>query len=201
MRIGKKYLTLVLLISKLSVYAGNPNPTAVRLERYQFDKIVIKGVTNVSNFVLKYSEQGYVNVPHADSNVVDSITIAIPAEDFEADSKLMLKDFLSLINADKHPNIDISIDENFKNELLSFNTGGMNRVQINMNGITNSYTCACEFSKCLSGQWCLLGQLEVKLTDFEIDPPSKFWGLIKVKDEVTIGFRILFIFAPTDVTQ
>ena len=58
---------------------------------------------------------------------------------------------------------------------------------------TNSYFCNTKLQESYHNKWYFSGELNIKLTDFDLIPPEKFLGMIKVQDDVSIFFNILFV--------
>lgn len=168
---------------------------------YLFDNIVILGSTNINQFQLVYSEQSFSNFDINDTSRASRLTVSIPAIKFKAESKLMYRDFLQLINAKEHPLINISLGEKFSSSLFSDSLKAKHSVKITINGVMNSYNCISELSRSYYNEWQLSGKLKVKLSDFGIDPPVKFFGVVKVKDEVFITFRILFLLDNNEISN
>ncbi|WP_394331163.1 YceI family protein [Draconibacterium orientale] len=59
---------------------------------------------------------------------------------------------------------------------------------ITLAGHTHKYVVPCKISACDSSEILINGSLKVNLTDFNIEPPKKVLGTIKVNDEVFITF-------------
>lgn len=180
---------MFIVLTSVLVNAVNPVVEGSRY-RYLFDEVKITGTTNITNFHLYYNEIEYRSFS-ADNNENTALNVEIPAHNIKADSQGMLRDFLSLIRADKHPEIKVSFSDN---PILSEKDLKCQDQQINitMNGITKTYNCNSELVDCELEKYSIKGGLTVCLTDFEIEPPNKFFGLIKVKNEVFISFKVLF---------
>lgn len=190
MKIRFTYLA-VLLCTLAHPVAGQMAAVKETFSRYMFDQVHIEGKTNVNDFHMEYRESGFCEVPGDFRKGNSMIEIEIPADQIEADSKLMLKDFLELINADEYPTVTIQIDS----DEITFDQAGesdLKNIGISMNGITKQFRSQTYSDACFGNQWCLTGKLTIKLTDFNIKPPSKFLGMVKVRDEIFINFRILF---------
>jgi hypothetical protein len=119
-----------------------------------------------------------------------SIAVSIPAHDFICSNRLMKNDFLSLIRADTSPDIDIQLQgiqgvANLKNDSTE-----VVMVNITLAGVKRSMDVYCSIVKDDANHFTLSGTRLVKLSDFNLIPPSKFFGLIKVKNEITIHFEI-----------
>lgn len=190
MTIRYTYLAIVLCTLSYPV-AGQMAAVKETFSRYMFDQVHILGKTNVNDFHMEYRENDFCEVPGDFRKGNSMVEIEIPADQIEADSKLMLNDFLELINADKYPTITIEIDS----DEITFDQAGesdLKTIGISMNGITKQFRSQTFSDACFGNQWCLTGELKIKLTDFNIKPPNKFFGLVKVRDEIFINFRILF---------
>lgn len=49
---------------------------------------------------------------------------------------------------------------------------------------------SCNIAKDDTTHYTLSGSKQMKLSDFNLVPPTKFLGLVKVKNEITINFEI-----------
>ncbi len=157
---------------------------------YLFNEVIITGTTNINQFHLLYSENAYTRFNGSPGFSGNRLQISIPARNIEAESQLMLDDFLEMIHADKHPEIKISMDAQPIDRLRNGDSI-KHRIFLTMNGKTNGYNCSSDVLLCQSDTLCLKGKLDVHLTDFGIEPPGKFFGIVKVRNEVAISFKIL----------
>ena len=118
--------------------------------------------------------------------------IQIPVFEFAGSNDRMLEDFFKMINARQFPFIKINIearelaDINEASGLTSF------RTKIFIAGKSNDYEIPCEIDFCNDSGFILRGNLKMKLTDFNIEPPKKVLGAVAVDDEVFITFAFKF---------
>ena len=63
---------------------------------------------------------------------------------------------------------------------------------ITIAAVSNSYIVPCKLDSCENSGYVLRGKLNVKLTDFGIDPPHKFFGIVKVNDDILIDYVFRF---------
>ncbi|MGV8134264.1 MAG: YceI family protein [Mangrovibacterium sp.] len=162
-----------------------------RFDHYLFDEVVITGSTNMNQFSLNYKENGYSAIPAPVGKNHDRFVISIPAGKIKAESKMMLHDFLEMINARQYPVIAVTLEEGIAEKVLA-DSILQHQVGLTINGITNRYDVRSLSVECDSGQRYLSGEFRVNLSNFNIDAPRKFFGLVKVEDEVLINFKILF---------
>jgi hypothetical protein len=191
-RIGKGKILLVFIWIPLVLSSAEKPLVKSNINYYLFDQVIIICSTNINQFHLKYREDNYIAFNNVDTSLTNRLKISIPAANIETESNLMLHDFLQLINAQQYPYIDISMQDNFTHEILSSSEKMNYRVKITLNGRSNFYNCVSEFTDC-GEEKCLVGKLKINLTDFALEPPRKFYGLIRVADEVFIKFRIIFL--------
>lgn len=174
-----------------SLAFGQMSENKIHFSQYRFDDIQITGKTNVNDFHMRYREQEFCKIPDSLKTGNGMLGIDIPAKQVQADSKMMKNDFLNLIHAKKYPTINIEIKhDDIQSSLMT--TSSKKDIEIEMNGVTRKFLCQTYAEHCYNDRYCLIGKLKIKLSDFGIDPPHKFFGLVKVQDEIFINFRILF---------
>lgn len=145
----------------------------------------------MSQFHLDYRESDFSEIPSGSQGKNEGFLFSIPAGRIKAESKMMRADFLEMIHVDKYPDIIIILGENIVGE-LSASSILNHRIGLTLNGVTNTYQVKSVKEEGPSGQWLLSGAVKIRLSNFKIDPPKKFLGLVKVNDEVLINFKILF---------
>ncbi len=189
----RKYFLALLtsLIMSPSIMAGNPCAENIF---YSLQNISIIGHTNINSFWLKYSEnkspQRATDVAETPNLKTRSITIAIPARNFVFSNRLMRNDFLSLIHADKFPDINIQL-QGFKGLAnLKNDSSEIMLVNITLAGVKRAMSVYCNITRNSDNHFILSGSQLIKLSDFNLVPPSKFLGLVKVNNELIINFEI-----------
>ena len=97
-----------------------------------------------------------------------------------------------MLNAEKYPFIKIAIERREfakcvgKKGLTDFKT------EITVAGNSNFYKVPCAVYACKKTGYIIEGNLDARLTDFGIEPPRKFFGLVKVNDEINIHYVFWF---------
>ena len=187
-----KYIVFVFLMLHQVTDAATPaTPNNIAIGSYLFEQVLIEGSTNLTQFQLSYSEDTFSLLPACNLGSSEFLMMAIPAQKINAESLSMQNDFMELINANIHPTIIISLNEKITSDKLNLAVL-RHQISLTMNGVTKTYACFSEIKKKEYDNWHLTGRLGVRLTDFGIEPPRKFFGLVKVDDEVFISFKILF---------
>ncbi len=98
-----------------------------------------------------------------------------------------------MVNAAEYPYIQIEIEQR---KMADFDEGtGLTnfKTEISIAGKTKDYIVPCEITSCENSPVVLKGNFEVELSDFNIAPPVKMFGTIRVNNEVFINFVLKFI--------
>lgn len=181
-----KYIFIGLVFMLDLAWASVPVKMMKSLD-YQFEELLIQGTSNINSFQMSYREDRETSVVIPEQ----SLSLAISALKIESDSPGMRNDFLHLIRADRYPQISICLAA----DAQTLVSGEMNEqlpVTVTMNGIASKYVCMPVVNRCSDGKYRLSGKLKMNLSDFGIDPPKKILGLIRVRNEVFVSFRVLF---------
>ena len=104
----------------------------------------------------------------------------------------MRNDFLEMVNASEYPLITLAIEPRGLAECRKKEGLSDFRTKITIAGVSKSYDVPCGIDSCESSGYVLKGSLEIKLTDFGLDPPKKFFGMVKVNNKVRIDYVFRF---------
>lgn len=162
----------------------------------RFDNLVIHGNTNISKFFLTYQEtvldstqEVFYNLDEQPLNSL--LNFNIPIQYIKGKNRAMLTDFHELFKAKDYPNIIVGIN---RNQLIDLNkklSAGDMEFEITIAGVSRMVESQYLVEDSCNDKISLNGCAKLKLSDFNIQPPVKFFGIIKVKNEVFINFRIL----------
>ena len=159
--------------------------------------ISIQGSSNINNFKLVNQSPDLENFNIGDlvKNSVRSDTferIRIDVREFICRNQLLCQDFQNMLNAPEYPFIDISIKrQDFPG---NYETGKIFnlKTKISIAGVTRNYIIPCRIDSFNNSAFELTGSKRISLTDFNLNPPKKVFGAIKVRNDVFINFAIRF---------
>ena len=185
-----RLISLLLLIIPASIGASErtsdktDNPTG-------FIDILVQ--SNINRLVFNYdlykncikSKQGTKTNYEYDSS---AFRIMIPVRDFRCRNKSVYNDFLTLLKADQFPFLEIKIPENMGIYISENKSGILHNVTITVAGVSRNYDIDYSIENTGTGNEILLGLSHLRLTDFGLEPPVKFSGLVKVRDEIIVKF-------------
>lgn len=184
----KAYLFFQAFILFISVNAGTSgsDTKTTGTGKECANAISIEGSSNINQFRLVHDNPLITTSSFlSPGNIHD---ILIPVYDFTGPNHRMLNDFFNMVNASRYPFIKISLEPDDTFHLTRLPEQVKFRSKITIAGTTNHYFVACEIFSCKDSDLVVKGNLMMKLTDFNITPPEKVFGAVKVNNEVFITF-------------
>ncbi len=161
--------------------------------------VYISGETNVNCFECRYIENQDDNLYHSFQLIYDkisgqSVKADIPVSEFECSNEIMYDDFMELLKAGDYPYIRIEIDPSqVKNILPGKSSQADLNVSLTIASIKKVQPVSCWITNPGNNSMSLSGTTTINIIDFQLEPPVKFLGLVRVKNEVKINFSFNFI--------
>lgn len=161
--------------------------------------ILINGTTNVNRF------QCGLNQPALNDSIVvkniwsnqkldfEGLRLIYKIEDFECGIQAMNADFQELLKADSEPYLLLQLNS------ITLHSGNDAFEELNVDAEVEIYMAGVEKKIEIPGgkvynhssaQLTLKGKKGLLMSDFEITPPTKFFGVVKVTDNIEIEFEI-----------
>ncbi|WP_297336901.1 hypothetical protein [Algoriphagus sp.] len=158
--------------------------------------VEILGKTNINSFEcqsINYSGNDILTeVLFPEKNqAVWSGEIVLSSANFDCFNRMMTKDFHQTVQADEHPQIRVRFldlirkNPNTPQESLNGN------VEITLAGVCRRFPISCDLKFEKNGKTRLIGSQTVTFSDFQIDPPVKFLGTVKVQNEISVRFGLV----------
>ncbi|MEZ5056726.1 MAG: YceI family protein [Saprospiraceae bacterium] len=122
--------------------------------------------------------------------------LKIQSRKLDCGNKGMNRDMYNTLKADKYPTITIELLETTQPHDKSFMEGnhwvGMDaKVAITIAGVRKIHNLAVESKKLSNTKFEFKSCQTLYMTDFGIEPPKPFMGMIKVKDEILIHMDLI----------
>lgn len=166
---------------------------AKSIEILHDSELSITGDTNIREFgcefntfyleqrsQLSYIKEGnHISFKHA--------ILSLKNAGFDCGNKAINKDFHSLLNTKEYPKITLELTEITLGELNK----GKARVKIIIGGKERIYVVPIEIVSAPINRF--IGKLKLDITDFDLHPPKKLFGLIVIKEEIEINFNLAVV--------
>ena len=158
--------------------------------------VYISGKTNINNFNFEYefpqNNPFIISRKNVKRNDSAFFKINFPVKDFKTTNILMYDDFMDLLKEPVYPYIIIGIPVKELSMLNNIDSVIVPDINITLAGVTKKYRVRCRKINCNTKFIVITGQQDIELTGFGLVPPQKYFGLIKVENDVVINFGLLF---------
>lgn len=157
-----------------------------------FINIIVESNVNKVLFTYPLNEVDLHNksLLFRDNDNEEAAKIVVPVKEFKCSNKIAFNDFLNLLRANQYPEITISIPEKFLRNLDRDDSSVLRNVEITIAGITRKYNIQCVTQDNGEEGLKLIGSVRIDLKDLQIEPPVKYFGMVKIKNEVIVNFGI-----------
>ncbi len=179
--------TILLLLVAENAHARQVNE--VKSLILEESKLRINGTSNVNDFECFYdapisNDTLYQTVTFGDSLFIEGGAVQFSTKSFNCGKRAINRDMQSTLKASEFPYMELELvsieiaDEVPFGAKLSVTIAGTNRLEnIEITNYSSSES-TINFS----------GSGDILLTDFNLDPPTALFGLVKVNDEIKISF-------------
>jgi len=164
----------------------------------QNSSMVVFGETNINSFEcaltsfvwsknLVFYQQ---NLPGTKNHPV-SCEFEIPVKSFDCGMQLMTSDLRKTLQSEKYPFMNIKLKA--MSQLISNVKDGQSietDADIMLTGIVNQNQIRFKVSKQNNESITLTAKKTIQLSDYNITPPTRFMGSVKVKDEMVINITM-----------
>jgi len=177
--------TLILFILNL--------PDVYAQEEYHLiseSRITIEGTSNLHDWETQAESikgDAQLKVENGQVESIGNVKVNIPVKSIESGKNIMDKKTFDALKGNKYPNISFvmnKVETTTPDKVAivgDLNIAGVSRpVEINANYSIHGQTVQFQ------------GKLPVRMSQFNIDPPTALFGTLKTKDEVTIAYKAVF---------
>lgn len=152
--------------------------------------------TNINHFVIKHEHpREFTKKINADTShkPLNYTKIVIPVDRLKLKNKRMQQEFYQMLKADKHPFINIRIPEKDFYHVVQSASEQL-PAYITIAGVTNKTKLLLDTRFINKNQYFVKGTKTISLYDYQLSPPQKLGGLIKVDSTVIINFGMSVFF-------
>jgi len=180
----------ILLIGLFSTAASK-----AQVKAHGAASIVMEGTSNIHDWEMK-SDKGECNATYTLNEAgvltsVSSVLFNIKAETLKSGKSAMDKNTYKALSTDKYPYISFSSSSVTvkHNGGSSYTLTAVGKLSISSGSrnVTLVANCSLTADKSLKGT----GSYKIKMTDYNVTPPSIMFGAIKTGNEVTIKYDFL----------
>ncbi|WP_258105307.1 hypothetical protein [Marinoscillum sp. MHG1-6] len=162
-------------------------------------EIMIQGETNVNKFGCtlynpKISDPLLVHSTWSNFSIqFDKLELTYEVRHFDCGMAAMTDDLREILKADNYPNLILKINQiNVRRDSEGFEKLKVSAdVDVTIGGVKRNMLIHQAYVINHSAtDLTLHGEQPLRMTYFEIEPPTKFWGTVRVYDQIKIAFDI-----------
>jgi len=178
---------LIQIIAVLSIGFLLFTSETAKIKIKKESEIVIKGKSNVNKFTCEYTtiiSEGSNNITYNvvdDSYIITDAVLKISSKAFDCGGRLINKDFNKLLQTKEYPHILIE-----PTRIKKKNNTYIITTDIQIAGKEKTYSFEIQNNKGDN----YIGKLSLNIEDFEMDPPNKLLGVIKIDPHIDINFDL-----------
>jgi len=187
-------IVLTLLVT-LPVVAWNARPELLTLQPES--KLWVDGKSTIRSFSCAASDVGAVvdAVPNGITQVIAAqkgiraVRITVPAEKLDCGNGTMNDHMRKAIKLNENPVIEFTMTS-YDVSKAAEGVAGTLTGTLKLGGVTKTIEIPATASA-ENGSLHVIGGYALKMSDFDLTPPSLMFGRIKVRDEVNVKFDLL----------
>jgi polyisoprenoid-binding protein YceI len=185
-------LHIILIAIMMMLTGGTVFAQEVTIDKDQ-SRLWIEGRSNVNEFRCRAATYDtMVSPPAAEHDTLD-VEVDIDVEGFDCGKRRMNRDLYETLLSDTHPKIsfeytgteEISFDED-RNE-YHLKVKGL----LTVAGHTNEIKFPMQAEVLENGTMKATGQTQIRMTDFNVEPPRALLGMVRVDDLLSVHFELL----------
>lgn len=190
----KSYKNIFLLMSFVFIYAIPVKNIYVLSKDYT---VTIHGTSNLHAWdekVGSVSGEGVVN-PNSDGSFdLESINIKMEVHSIKSDmGSIMNNNTYKALKADEYPQIIFALSSPVKSiQINAIEKAIAIKGNLTIAGVTKPVTMQVKIVMQAQGKLVFEGSQAVKMTDYNIKPPTAMLGTLKTGNEITINFKTNF---------
>ncbi len=192
----RKIFLLFLILSPVFLTAGNSGFYSYRVAQDSW--VSIHGATNINTFRCdsrEYISRGYLIADYdmkKEALYFSDAKLKLPVSSFDCGNRRMNRDFIEALGGQLHPEITISLLETYYSESpIGMSKGLMAVLEINLNGVRKQTVIPVALTGFEDFRFHIKGKKTLRMSDFDIDPPSPALGLVRVDDSMDIEFNLI----------
>jgi polyisoprenoid-binding protein YceI len=154
--------------------------------------ITINGTSNLHDWKSK-AEQINGELVLSGNDQVKSFKLDIPVKSIKSGEKIMDSKTYETFDANKHPNIAFRLTDITNLQISGDNVNVVFNGNLTMAGTTRKVAIKANGKNTKQGTYIFNGNVPLKMTDFQMKPPTALLGALKVGDGIKLEFDIMLV--------
>lgn len=190
-------LSSILLIATAGLYSQNLFKLLSESSSLQ-----IAGTSSIHDWEMEASNfhsEALLQIDPGNSISVNLVEFICPVAGISSGNKIMDNKTYKALKEEQYPEINFSVNPQ-KNVRLSNNNGVVNGI-LTIAGVTKEAVFPCNLAFITADRFKISGKVPLKMSDFNIKPPTAMMGALKSGDEVVVKFNFEFNLSSQELTK
>ncbi len=190
------FLMLVPFLKLAFVVGAGAQHRPVKWAVQKNSTLSVGGSSNVNHFTCTVTSLASYDTIVVSNDAVSSLalkgSIKMDVLSFDCNNNLIRKDLRKTLKSHQHPNMVIRFLTLKTMPGLTFKTEQISGwVEVELAGVKKVFELHYTFTKAATGSIRLNGGRKFCFSDFNLAPPRKLAGLVKIKDEFDVRFELM----------
>lgn len=183
------YLLLLLMTCFISDVYSQKRFTAVNAE----SSVKVKGTSTLHDWVMSMSKFTCTLeiITEGAAITIQSASFSGESGSLESGNEIMNTKTYDALKAKEFPNMTFSLNKEYSVQSVDSVFGGTVEGILQLAGKTKQIFLDFKGTKVSENIIALRGSKKLKMTDFDVSPPTAMFGTIKTGDEITVVFVIV----------
>jgi polyisoprenoid-binding protein YceI len=165
-------------------------------------KLKITGTSSVHDWEMSaemFSCETTVELDSQRITSINAIDFSVKVEDLESGKRIMNNKAHDALKEKRHPEIRFRFDSG---DPVTITEGEAKLAgTLNIAGKSRKVELAANFNQVRNNRFSVNGMVPLKMTDFDIEPPTAMLGAIETGDEITVNFDFKFTKTPDQISD
>lgn len=183
-------LNIIPVTLLLFLLGGSTRAQDISLDKEK-SRLWIEGSTNVNQFsCMAASYDTMVSTPIAEDGDLD-VEVDIEVKGFDCGRRRMNRDLYETLLSEEHP--FISFEYTATESIFYDDSEGLYHIKVKGDLTVAGHKKEIEFpmkATLHDGSLRAIGQSEIRMTDYNVEPPTKLLGMVRVDDQLSVHFEL-----------
>lgn len=155
-------------------------------------KLIVSGTSTVHDWEMEaenFSGEATISMNENSIKSINEVDFECPVESIKSNNKIMNNKTQKALNSNKHPEIRFRFD-NPNNGSLTGSKPGV-KGTLTINDTKKEVEVDFTYEKLNQNQIKIKGEVPLKMSDFDVEPPTAMLGTLKTDDEIKVIYEIV----------
>lgn len=167
-----------------------PAKSQERFTQTGTSSLIIAGTSTIHDWTMVTKEASFdveiLTNEQGEPLKINYLRLTLPAESLKSGKNAMDKNAYTALKTDKHKQISFQLTS-ARVEGKTINCEG----KLTISGITNAVDIQVTYTVLPGGKLQCKGSRKIKMTDFNVEPPTFMFGSVTTGDEITVSFNVV----------